>query len=256
MQNTTIPQPSPAFRDVVRAHRAWFFFFAAAALALRFFFVFHFPMYTPDSLVYGDFAKNWVQHHAYGISSPDGTIPADFRLPGYPAYLALSFLVAGIDHYGPACMGQVFVDLGTCFLVAALALRIVDERAAKWAFALAALCPFLANYASTALTETWSIFLNALALLFATYGTDALRLPGRSLNWWAWCGLAVGGSLLFRPDAGMLLIALLLWLAWQFLRSPGKARILPAALLVGAFTFVPLVPWTVRNAITLHEFRP
>src|SRR5947208_16111085 len=103
MQNTTIPQPSLAFRDVVRAHRTWFLCFAAAALALRFFFVLHFLMYTPDSLVYGDFAKNWIQHHIYGISSSDGTIPADFRLPGYPAYLVLSFLVAGIDHYGAAC---------------------------------------------------------------------------------------------------------------------------------------------------------
>jgi hypothetical protein len=26
--------------------------------------------------------------------------------------------------------------------------------------------------------------------------------------------------------------------------------------LVGTFTFVPLLPWTLRNAVTLHEFRP
>lgn len=256
MQNTTKKLVLRGFAEVVRAHRVWFLAFAGAALILRFLFVFRFLMYTPDSLVYGDFAKTWIQHHMYGMSSPGGPIPADFRLPGYPAYLALCFLIAGIDHYGAACVGQVFVDLGTCFLVAALALRIAGERAAKWAFALTALCPFLANYAGTALTETWSIFFTALALLLATYGSNALPNVQAPLRSWAWCGLAIGASVLLRPDGGMLLVALLLWLAWRFSRAPAKARIFKAALLVGTFTFVPLAPWTVRNAITLHEFQP
>jgi hypothetical protein len=266
MQNTIKWRVLRGFGDVVRAHRVWFLAFAGAALILRFLFVFRFLMYTPDSLLYANFAKTWIQYHVYGLSSPDGPIPADFRLPGYPAYLALCFLIAGIDHYGAACIGQVFVDLGTCFLVAALAWRIADERAARWAFALAALCPFLANYAGTALTETWSIFFAALALLLATYGAGALRNAQESLRPWAWCGLAIGAGVLLRPDGGMLLVALLLWLAWRFFRSrthPSNhgqggvpARIFKAALLVGIFTFVPLAPWTIRNAITLHEFRP
>lgn len=266
MQNTTIRRVLSGCAEVVRAHRVWFLSFTGAALILRVLFVAHFLMITPDSLVYGDFAKNWIQHRVYGISSADGPMSADFRLPGYPAYLALCFRIAGIDHYGAACVGQIFVDLGTCFLVAALALRIADERAAKWAFALTALCPFLANYASTALTETWSIFFTALALLAATYGADALSDAQQSLRPWAWCGLAIGAGLLLRPDGGMLLIALLLWLAWRFLRAhpsvagqggaATKARIFQAALMLGTFTFVLLVPWTVRNAITLHKFQP
>jgi 4-amino-4-deoxy-L-arabinose transferase-like glycosyltransferase len=165
-------------------------------------------------------------------------------------------LVAGIDHYGAACIGQIFVDLGTCFLVAALGWRIAGPRAGKWAFALAALCPFLANYASTALTETWSIFFAALALLFATYGAEALQDLRIRLRSWAWCGLAIGGGLLLRPDGGMLLIAMLLWLAWNFVRSAAKLRVVQAAVLVGVFTFVPLIPWTVRNLVTLHRFHP
>src|SRR5512140_1490815 len=184
MQNTTKRPLFRGFGDVVRAHRTWFLAFAAAAVLLRVLFVDKFMMWTPDSLVYGDFAKNWIHFHVYGISSPDGVVPTDFRLPGYPAYLALSFLVAGMHHYGAACIGQIFVDLGTCFLISALALRMADERAARWAFALAALCPFLANYVSTALTETWSIFFTALALLMATYGADALYDPRRSLRPW------------------------------------------------------------------------
>src|ERR1051326_5983424 len=255
MQNTTKKHVVRGFGDVVRMHRYWFLAFAVAAVALRFLFIFRYLMYTPDSLIYGDFAKNWLQHHVYGVSSPDGPIATDFRLPGYPAYLALCFLVGGIDHYGAACVPQVFVDLGTCFLVAALAYRMAGDRAAKWAFALAALCPFLANYAATALTETWAIFFAALALLLATHGADALWNPRLPLRAWAWCGVATGAGVLLRPDGGMLLIALLAWLAWRFFHSDAKSRIFKAAMLVGAFTCVPLVPWAMRNAITLHEFQ-
>ena len=256
MQNTTKKHVIRGFGDVVRTHRSWFVAFAIAAVALRFLFILRYLMYTPDSLVYGDFAKNWLQHHVYGISSSEGPLPTDFRLPGYPAYLALCFLVGGIDHYGAACIAQVFADLGTCFLVAALAYRMAGDRAAKWAFALAALCPFLANYAATALTETWAIFFAALALLLATHGVEALRNPRSPLRAWAWCGLAVGAGVLLRPDGGMLLIALLAWLTWRFFHSDAKLRVFKAALLAGIFTFVPLAPWAIRNAITLHEFQP
>src|SRR5690348_15300655 len=144
MQNTTTQHVSGGFAAVVREHRVWFLLFAAAALILRFEFLGYFFLTTPDSLVYGNFAKTWLQYHVIGISGPEGVIPAAFRLPGYPAYLALCFKIAGIEHYGAACVGQIFIDLGTCFLVAALAFRIADERAARWAFALTALCPFLA----------------------------------------------------------------------------------------------------------------
>jgi hypothetical protein len=272
MQNTTNGRGFQGFGATVRAHRWWFLGLAAAGLLLRFWFVFHLMMVTPDSLVYGELANNWVQHHVYGIGSPEGPIPVDMRLPGYPAYLALCFLIAGVDHYRAACIGQVFVDLGTCFLIAALALRISGARAARWAFALSALCPFLINYVSTALTETWEIFFTVAALLLAVEGAERLEKfstlrQKRPDGWatqtkWAWCGLAIGAATLLRPDGGMILIALLLWLGWKFLRARGdggemgRRPLMTAAVVVTAFTFVPLVPWAIRNAITLHAFQP
>ncbi|MGH9524961.1 MAG: hypothetical protein ACRD3E_20740 [Terriglobales bacterium] len=274
MQNTTIGSRVQSVQELVREHRTWFLAFAILGIALRLIFVFRLMVITPDSLVYGDLATNWIQQHVYGLSGANGAMAVDIRLPGYPAYLAVCFLIAGIDHYRAACIGQVLVDLATCFVVAKLALRMAGERAARWAFALAALCPFLINYASTALTETWTIFFTAVALLLAVEGADALENPtlakaarvGHPQNWvegwgshhpWIWCGLAIGGATLLRPDSGILLIAFLLWLGWKFLtQSDLRSNIFRAAMLVGVFTFVPLVPWAARNAITLHELQP
>ena len=124
MQNTTKKHVDGGFGGIVRAHLIWFLCFAAVALAFRVFFYVRYFNFTPDSIVYANFAKTWLEQHVYGISSAQGTTAADFRLPGYPAYLALCFVIAGVDHYGAACIGQIFVDLGTCFLVAALAWRM------------------------------------------------------------------------------------------------------------------------------------
>ena len=113
---------------------------------------------TNDSFVYGDIAKNWLQHGIYGLSGPDEISPTYIRLPGYPAFLAAVFAIFGMEHYRAVLALQVLVDLGTCFLIADMARRLVSPRAAKAAFLLAALCPFLASYAAAALTETLEIF--------------------------------------------------------------------------------------------------
>ena len=57
----------------------------------------------------------------------------------------------------------MFVDVGTCLVIADMARRLLSPRAAKTAFLLATLCPFLASYAAAALTETLEIFFTALA---------------------------------------------------------------------------------------------
>ena len=77
-----------------------------------------------------------------------------------------------MEHYRAVLLLQLFVDMGTCFLIADLARRLVSPRAARFAFLLAALCPFLANYVANALTETWEVFFTVLALDFAMVGLE------------------------------------------------------------------------------------
>ncbi len=153
---------------LIREHRSFFLATALAALALRLFFFVYFPMVTDDTRVYADFATNWLQHGIYGQTqaSQQGTyiMPADSRLFGYPAFLAGIFWLFGVGNFKAVLLAQILVGLATCLIVADLARRVVSDRAARIAFLLTALCPFLANYAAAVLTETLEIFFTALAL--------------------------------------------------------------------------------------------
>jgi 4-amino-4-deoxy-L-arabinose transferase-like glycosyltransferase len=131
---------------------------------------------------------------------------------------------------------------------------------------LAALCPFLANYAAAALTETLEIFFTALAFDLALRGLNIGGIARRPGAMWAGCGLAVGGAILLRPDGGILLAAIggyLFVLLLGRLRSTGNKQpalsassIIMGGALVAACALVWLFPWTLRNLRTLHKFEP
>jgi 4-amino-4-deoxy-L-arabinose transferase-like glycosyltransferase len=203
--------------------------------------------------------------------------PTLSRLPGYPAFLALIFRLFGDENFRAVLLVQVLVDLATCFLIADLSRRLFSARAAQAAFLLAAVCPFLANYAAAALTETLEVFFTALALDLALLalgldGSDGDEAdcqqtgpPAHAMPIWLACGLSVGAAILLRPDGGILLAAIggyLLWLLARNLRTQRgpsgfrTATIVWAGVLVAVGATAPLVPWTIRNFHTLHRFQP
>jgi 4-amino-4-deoxy-L-arabinose transferase-like glycosyltransferase len=267
--------------ELVRKNARFFLAASLAALALRLLFVLHFPAVVDDSRLYADIAENWLQHGVYGITDSSHVVPTLSRLPGYPAFLAAIFAVFGWSNFRAVLLIQVLFDLGTCFLVADLARRVFSERAAQAAFLLAALCPFLANYASAALTETLEIFFTALALDLAVCGLATLR-PDRGPDMghdldsgstsaaatWLGCGLSIAACILLRPDGGILFAAiggywLLFFLRHIVVRQAGGSRPAPRVLpllrvgvILAIGAFAPLVPWTLRNLHTLHRFQP
>jgi 4-amino-4-deoxy-L-arabinose transferase-like glycosyltransferase len=248
----------PQVRELVRQHLRFFVLAALAALALRLLFILWFPAISDDSRIYADIAKNWLQHGIYGVTDHGRVVPTLARLPGYPAFLALIFAIFGLDNFRAVLLVQIIVDIGTCWMMADMALRLISERAAKIAFLLAAVCPFLANYSAAVLTETFEIFFTALALDFAIAGLQGLEQ--RRLRPWAGCGAAVAAAILLRPDGGMLVIAIGAYLAYLWLqrlraRRP-SGQVLRAGLLVAAISLAPVVPWTLRNLHALHKFQP
>lgn len=245
-------------RPLTGEHRRFWLWTTLAALALRIFFVWRFPAVVDDSRLYANIAENWMRHGVYGITNSGVIMPTLSRLPGYPVFLAGVFAIFGIGNFRAVLLVQVLFDLGTCGLIADLARKLFSERAGRVAFLLAGLCPFLANYAATALTETLEIFFTALALNLAT---RALRAD-RANRLWIGCGLSIGAGILLRPDGGILLIAVGGYLIWLLLRSLTGATafrtpsIVQAGIIVGVCAIAPLIPWTWRNLHNLHRFQP
>jgi 4-amino-4-deoxy-L-arabinose transferase-like glycosyltransferase len=253
--------------SLIREHRRFFLGTILAGLALRLFFFAYFPAVTDDSRVYANLAANWLQHGVYGLTQTvqqeTHIVPTDARLPGYPIFLVKIFWLFGIGNFKAVLLTQILLDLGTCLIVTDLARRAVSERAARIAFVLTALCPFMANYAAAALTETLEIFFTALALDGATAalgrmheadgGTGVYKL-------WAATGVAIAACILLRPDGGILLAAVGLYLAvatWKGLSvKQNVAEVVIAGVIVAVCALAPLAPWTIRNFRTLHHFQP
>src|SRR5580700_1028936 len=215
--------------ELVRKDARFFLAASLLALALRLVFVLHFPAVVDDSRLYADIAENWLGHGVYGITDSGQVVPTLSRLPGYPAFLAAVFAIFGWSNFRAVLLIQVLFDLGTCLLIADLARRMFSERAAKAAFLLAALCPFLANYAAAALTETLEIFFTALALDFAVRGLAALgrdvdssATPAPAI--WLGCGFSIGACILLRPDGGILFAAVAGYLFFLALRHTLAGR--------------------------------
>jgi hypothetical protein len=245
--------------------------------ALRLFFVLKFPAGAGDTVIYDQLATNWLKHAKYAMNIGGQPVSVDIRMPGYPAFLAIVYAITG--HTGEAArrsvlLSQAFLDLSTCVLIGALAALLVllcnEKASTRRAFLiglwLAALCPFTANYTAVPLTEVWAIFFTALAMLLLAAvfaraaGVSSLgnwSLIGR--NYWlaaALAGFVIGLGTLFRPEAPLLLATAFLVLAVVLLRRGEFKRLLLTLVVMGLAAALPLVPWTIRNARTLHEFQP
>jgi hypothetical protein len=216
-----------------------------------------------DAPFYIELAWNWLKNGVYGAVVDGRLMPLDTRVPGYPAFLAAIFRIAG--NSSPAVMfAQVFVDLATCFVVALIAARLAPEAsqrrvllAALW---LAALCPFTANYTAVVLTETLVIFLTALAILLliegqARAGTASPNsaAPNSGLSPWFLGGMVVGFGALVRPETPLLLGAVGIVLLAKWWRPLDWAKLVRASGLLALGLVMPLLPWAARNLRSLHE---
>jgi 4-amino-4-deoxy-L-arabinose transferase-like glycosyltransferase len=261
---------------LVRRNARFFLVASLAGLGLRLLFVFRFPAIVDDSRLYADIAVNWLRHGVYGITNSGEIMPTLSRLPGYPAFLAAIFTIFGVNNFRAVLLIQVLFDLGTCLAIADLARRIYCDRAAKAAFLLAALCPFLANYAAAALTETLEIFFTALALDLAVRAVYLLRRGSdcqsiTRVTAWLGCGFSIAACILLRPDGGILLAVIALYLFILLLQPriletrnseassiawPGPIQLIFYATILSLGALAPLIPWTLRNLHTFHRFQP
>lgn len=236
-----------------------------AGLALRLFFAIHFPFHAGDTKFYEELARNWLYHGVYGVFVAGHLVPADMRMPGYPAFLAAIYAVLGRGRMAVVLV-QIAIDLGTCVIAALIAAQLAPaasrRRAATIALWTTALCPFTANYAGVVLTETLATFLTTVAILLFVWllAQPAMELPAalfarrglfRFAGWFLLAGLLVGLSTLVRPEAPLLLAAAGLVLAFRWRRRADWPKLALAGLCMGLALLAALLPWAARNARTL-----
>jgi 4-amino-4-deoxy-L-arabinose transferase-like glycosyltransferase len=230
----------------------------AAGLLLRLWYIHKAARVDGDSLLYGDLARNLLQHGVYGFTRIVNGLPAAprltlIRLPGYPLFLALCFRLFGIANYSAVLLVQVAVDLCTCLLLAALARRLFGPRAGLAALWLACLCPFTSAYAAAPLTETLTLFCIALAF----YAFERWREAGADIDRWLFAiAAALAYAILLRPEQGMLAAAVVPAMFFAAARGKGLAGAIRTGLVVSVLALLPLVPWTIRNERAFHVFEP
>jgi hypothetical protein len=234
-----------------------------SGLALRLFLVLRFPFNDDgDSPIYDQLARNFRDHHVYGLWVSGRLQPVDVRVPGYPIFLDITWATGGHHWPVPGADAQVLVDLLTCFLIAGIAARLApwESRDRVWIAGLwlAALCPFIASYCTTELTEVLAAFFTALTLWLLLWPGGVTELPAtgvpKTIARTAFlAGVVAGCGALVRPETPLVILAAGALVAWRC-RRPIHWRILfRTGLLIACGTILPLAPWVARNWITLHE---
>jgi hypothetical protein len=240
----------------------------AAGLALRLFFIWHFPFYSGDTKFYEELARNWLDHGVYGLYVRGTLTAVDMRVPGYPAFLAAIYFVIGRSARA-VMVAQAFVDLATCVLAALIAARLapVSRRAVAGTAALwmAVLCPFTADYTAVVLTETLATFFTAAAVLVFVYLLTASLLNSRVnaprdlsrgrkafsfAGWFLLLGVIAGLGTLVRPETPLVLAAAGVTLCIRWWRPANWPQLILATCWMCAGLLLPLAPWAARNART------
>ena len=248
----------------------------AAGAGLRFFFLRKYPAGSGDTVLYEQIATNWLKHHAYAMNVGGVLTPVDTRVPGYPAFLALIYWLSGktgAEAQFWVMSTQVLVDLLTCLVIAGIAAVLVflafesvrPRRVFTAALWLAALCPFTANYVAVLLTETLATFFTALTLLLlclqllrfrgSTFLLDALAvdMPVKAEWFGALAGFVAGLGALVRPETPLVLVVACVVLGWYLLRGRQWLTMIRIVAFMTIGCILPLVPWAIRNAATLHK---
>ncbi|HLJ23403.1 MAG TPA: hypothetical protein VKT71_04790 [Candidatus Acidoferrales bacterium] len=253
----------------VTALRIHAFLAIIVALGLRLLFVLRFPGSAGDSDLYLQLARNWSDHHVYGLWLNGYLVPTDLRTPGYPAFLAGVALLLG-RSVRAILLSQAVLDVLTCFLTAALAAALAPaglrRRSSIIALWLAATCPFLANYSAVVLTETLvTVLATAAMCCFAlALGADftaeftALKFLDQQKHATPFALALLGAfftglATLVRPEMPLLLAVAAPAFVLRGWKAPGARKMIFAVAAICAVFLIPLLPWAGRNRVTLKK---
>ena len=191
--------------------------------------------------------KGYVDPSAFyrtGARVPTATFP-----PLWPGLLAVAKLVGLGSETGYQVVGAL-VGSVTVALTGLVGRRVAGPRVGLVAAALVAVSPMLVAADGSLMAESLYVALVTAAVLAAYRAVDRPTVAR-----FAVVGLLVGLATLTRSDGAIVVPLLAACTAWR-VRPASAGRRVALGLATLAVAVGVLVPWTVRNAVQLHDTVP
>ena len=250
--SSNAPGSSPR-SSLARGELAWLAAVILIAIGLRILWVAHVNVDPNDGR--GD---DTVHYHnmAHLLAEGMGYVnwvsrfPTAHWPPAYPAALAVLYKLFGW-HLVLAKGLNIAFAAATVGLTYLIARRIFDRRVAHLGALLLAFFPGQIYFSTLVMTETMFGLIFMLVLLLALVWTS----QASEARWWQTLllGFLVGLGGMVRAE-GVFLVFVLVAL-WALTVRPWR-RVGQYGVLLALGTALALTPWTVRNAVQLHQFVP
>jgi len=204
------------------------------------------PVGLHDPVAYDSLALGIVDGRGY--VHPWLNVPTAYFPPGYPAALAIVYAVFGRSVLWGGMLNAL-LGAGTVVITYELARRLLDVRVARVAGLLLAFFPNQVFYTGTLLSEVLFTFLLMTGLLILM--AEPWPREGISLRRLALAALFLGAATMVRSIVLIVPVVLLFYWLWIF---PNRARVLAQVGVIILVFAAIIVPWTIRNAVTMHAF--
>ena len=198
---------------------------------------------SPDE--YDDLAWNLAQGRGFRAAHGEESV---IRGPGYPALLALVYIVTGGHNIAAAQIAQCLLSGGVVFLTFVLARRLHNERTGLLAAGLIAFHPLAVWYAPRLLVEIPFAFVCLVVFILAD---RLLEKPGIARA--AAFGVAVAAASYVKSFAFLFVAVVFLLL---LIKRAGITRSVGLCAVAAAVAVVLIAPWTARNLAVTGRLVP
>lgn len=124
--------------------------------------------FTSDSFSYLNSVRALLQLGKFAVSPEEPKKPQTMRTPGYPAFIALIYMIFGEKNL-PVILIQILISLGTIAITYFIARKLWNSRVALASVALLSLDVNSFLYSQMLLTETLFTFLLVAAIAFGVW---------------------------------------------------------------------------------------
>jgi hypothetical protein len=216
-------------------------------LILSYYFpVVHSMISERDAIGYLQLARNIWEFQEFRFATGG---PTAFRMPGYPIYLALTSV--SVNSHLPAQVIQIFSDIISIFIVYILSRRLFGDRSIPLLGAF-----FLAIHPTLALSSI-SIYPETLSSIILVF-TILILIEFRD-RWVAGliASILLAAAIYLKTSNASVAFALITIYSMNYLVSNSiKKNSVFLALLPYIMIVLLLLPWIIRNFLTIESFVP